>query len=92
MNVYKIGGIVIPSVGVASLAKVNAEAGYQVRVFDENVMGRVVDGAGRLRKDILDNDVLGVSMLTPSAPRGCPYKCSFCPGRTTEKPRRGLTL
>lgn len=73
MNVYKIGGIVIPSVGVASLARVNAEAGHQVRVFDENVMGRVVDSAGKLRKDILDTDVLGVSMLTPAAPRGYRY-------------------
>jgi len=69
---YKLGGIRIPNVGVVYLGTILRNAGHEVRIFDEN-LARAVDWKGNLRKEVLDADAFGISLLTPSSYRGYIY-------------------
>jgi len=72
INMYKLGGIRIPNVGVIYLGTMLKEAGHSVKIFDENLR-RAVDWRGRLREEVLDADAFGISILTPASLRGYIY-------------------
>ncbi len=72
INMYKLGGIRIPNIGVIYLATILKRAGHQVRIFDENVT-RAVDWRGNLKKEVLNADAFGISILTPSSLTGYIY-------------------
>jgi len=72
INMYKLGGIRIPNIGVIYLGTILRQAGHDVRIYDENVT-RAVDWKGNLKKEVLEADAFGISILTPSALTGYIY-------------------
>ncbi len=72
LNMYKLGGIRIPNIGVIYLGTILRKAGHDVRIYDENVT-RAVDWKGNLKREILEADAFGISILTPSALTGYIY-------------------
>jgi len=72
INMYKLGGIRIPNIGVIYLGTILKEAGHDVKIFDENLR-RAVDWKGKLRPEVLDADAFGISILTPASLRGYAY-------------------
>lgn len=72
ISMYKLGGIRIPNIGVVYLGTILKKAGHEVRIFDES-LSRAVDWKGKLRKEVLDADAFGISILTPASLRGYVY-------------------
>jgi len=58
-----------PLLGPITLASILAERGYDVAVYNENISGSVLDSRETL-EDIASADVVGISVMTPTAARG----------------------
>jgi len=68
INMYKFSGIRIPQIGPVYLGTILKNAGFEVKIYDENLT-ELYDKSG-LRKEILDADAFAISILTPSASKG----------------------
>ncbi len=58
-----------PLLGPITLASILEERGYDVAVYNENLSGSVLDDASAM-EDLCAADVVGVSVMTPTANRG----------------------
>ncbi len=58
-----------PLLGPITLASILAERGYDVRVYNENISGPVLEHPA-IMDDLCSADVVGVSIMTPTARRG----------------------
>jgi len=65
LNMYKFSGIRIPQIGPVYLGTILKNAGFEVKIFDENLTDFYKKG--KIRKELLDADAFAISILTPSA-------------------------
>jgi magnesium-protoporphyrin IX monomethyl ester (oxidative) cyclase len=69
LEIYKVGGINAPPLGLAYIAAVLEEAGYSVKIIDSPTLKLTYNEFIRITKEFKP-DIIGFSLLTPTALKG----------------------
>jgi anaerobic magnesium-protoporphyrin IX monomethyl ester cyclase len=69
LEIYKVGGINAPPLGLAYIAAVLEEAGYSVKIIDSPTLKLTYNEFIRIIKEFKP-DIIGFSLLTPTALKG----------------------
>ena len=63
-------GFQVPPMACIYLGTILKQAGHEVRVYDENVCDVYDRKTGKISSEVLNSEVVGVSLITPPVPRG----------------------